>query len=158
MVGSPVAPRILSVPSSSVSLTVMYPDWFSSGPGFEKTYGFLKMVSGHPVVRLHHPEKGRQASECQCGSTGCIKAQPVASVCIGGDGGHLGDGDGSGWVGTLRLLGRMRGRCSLFILQTTSSIFGGCLWPDRSGSGHDEGKVRPSTVQSHPSTALNILL
>ena len=107
MVGSPVVPRILSVLGSSVSLTVMYPDWFSSGPGFEKTYGFLKMVSGHPVVRLHHPEKGRQASECQCGSTGCIKAQPVASVCIGGDGGHLGDGDGSGWVGTLRLLGMM---------------------------------------------------
>ena len=29
-------------------------------------------------------------------------------MCIGGDRGHLGDGDGSGWVGTLRLLGRMR--------------------------------------------------
>ena len=119
MVGSPVVPRILSVPSSSVSLTVMYPDWFSSGPGFEKTYGFLKMVSGHPVVRLHHPEKGRQASECQCGSTGCIKAQPVASVCIGGDGGHLGDGDGSGWVGTLRLLGMGEGGS---IIHITNSV------------------------------------
>ena len=96
MVGSLVVPRILSVPSSSVSLTVMYPDWFPTEGYFEISLGFLKMVSGHPVVWLHHPEKGRQASECQCGSTGCIKAQPVASVCIGGDGGHLGDGDGSG--------------------------------------------------------------
>ena len=67
------------------------------------------MVSGHPVVWLHHPEKGRQASECRCGSTCCIRTRRVASVCIGGDRGHLGDGDGSGWVGTLRLLGRMEG-------------------------------------------------
>ena len=54
------------------------------------------MVSGHPVVWLHHPEKGRQASECRCGSTCCIRTRRVASVCIGGDRGHLGDGDGSG--------------------------------------------------------------
>ena len=155
MVGSPVAPRILSVPSSSVSLTVMYPDWFSSGPGFEKTYGFLKMVSGHPVVWLHHPEKGRQASECRCGSTGCIRTRRVASVCIGGDGG------GWWWFGMsgyFEVVGDDGGRCPLFISQTVSSIFGGCLWPDRSGSGHDEGIVHLSTGQSHPRTVLDNLL
>ena len=46
MVGSPVVPRILSVPGSSVSLTVMHPDWFPTEGYFEISLGFLKMVSG----------------------------------------------------------------------------------------------------------------
>ena len=95
MVGSPVVPRVLSVPGSSVSLTVMARLIFE-WPGLRKDLRIFENGVGAPIDWLHHPEKGRQASECQCGSTGCIKAQPVASVCIGGDGGHLGDGDGSG--------------------------------------------------------------
>ena len=154
MVGSPVVPRVLSVPGSSVSLTVMARLIFE-WPGLRKDLRIFENGVGAPIDRLHHPEKGRQAFEGRWGSTGCIKAQPVASVCIGGDGG--------GWVyGGLGLhlgvVGDGGGRCPLFISQTVSSIFGGCLWPDRSGSELDVGIVHLSTGQSHPRTALDNLL
>ena len=127
------------------------PRLISECQSFEKSYGFLNMVSGHQVVWLHHFEKLRQVPECRCGSTGCIGVHRWGQWSLVGwwwfgMGGYfevVGDG---GKVGLL------------FISQTVSSIFGGCLWPGRSGSGHDEGKVRPSTVQSHPRTALDNLL
>ena len=65
---------------------------------------------------LHH---------CPMGVQGWERWSLVGWV-YGGLGLHLGvAGDGGG-------------RCPLFISQTTSSIFVGCLWPDRSGSGHDD--------------------
>lgn len=79
MVGSPVVPRVLSVPGSSVSLTVMARLIFE-WPGLRKDLRIFENGVGAPIDRLHHPEKGRQAFEGRWGSTGCIKAQPVASV------------------------------------------------------------------------------
>lgn len=66
------------------------------------------MVSGHQVVWLHHLEKGRQAFEGRYVSTGYTRAQPVVSVCIGGDGGHWWDGYMGDWVCTWGLLGMVR--------------------------------------------------
>ena len=53
-----VVPLVPSIPSSSHPLTVMA-RLVSECLGFEKSLGFLKMVSGHLVVWLHHPEKGQ---------------------------------------------------------------------------------------------------
>ena len=154
MVGSLVVPRILSVPGSSVSLTVM-----------------ARLVSDRGLFR----NKSR-ISENGVGLirlSGCIisknidkfpSVDVVRLVALGLDGLHRwGPWSFGGWwwfgmSGYFEVVGEDEGRCPLFISQTVSSIFEGCLWPDRSGSGHDEGKVRPSTVQSHPRTALNILL
>ena len=79
MVGSPVVPRILSVPSSSVSLTVMARLIFE-WPGLRKDLRIFENGVGAPIDRLHHPEKGRQAFEGRWGSTGCIRTRRVASV------------------------------------------------------------------------------
>jgi hypothetical protein len=127
------------------------PRLISECQSFEKSYGFLNMVSGHQVVWLHHFEKLRQVPECRCGSTGCIGVHrwgqwSLVGWVYGGLGLHLGG------------VGDDGGRCPLFISQTVSSIFGGCLWPDRSGSELDVGIVHLSTGQSHPHTALDNLL
>ena len=111
-------------------------DWFPRGPTFEKTYGFLKMVSGSSGCLVASPRKrptsfrGSMAFyRLHQGSTGCIGVHRWGRWSLVGW--VLGD-----WVCTWGLLGMMGGL--LFISQTVSSIFGGCLWPDRSGSGHDD--------------------
>src|SRR5574344_2003702 len=87
MVGSPVVPRVLSVPGSSVSLTVMHPDWFPTEGYFEISLGFLKMVSG---------SSGRLVASVS------IECANMGIVAIGGI--------GIGWdegLETLYSLGRM---------------------------------------------------
>ena len=90
MVRSPVILCVPSIPSSSHPLTVMYPDLFPCGPGFETFHGFLKIWSGHLVVWMHHLEKYRQIFGCRYVSTGCIRARLVAKD---GNGGHWCCGD-----------------------------------------------------------------
>jgi hypothetical protein len=94
------------------------PRLISECQSFEKSYGFLNMVSGHQVVWLHHFEKLRQVPECRCGSTGCIGVHrwgqwSLVGWVYGGLGLHLGGvGDDGGSEGKQKKNGCSRARTS----------------------------------------------
>lgn len=87
-----IVPCVPSIPSSSVSLTVMarlvssWPDVRKVLRIFENGVGFIRL-SGCII-----PKKADKLPSVDVASTGCIRAQPVASVCKGEDGGHWWDG------------------------------------------------------------------